>query len=109
MKKYVHERQEDFITLIVNYTVKDVSTVNDAVDKGNEFLKTLDIGKRYSHIEGQEKSVFLPSAKKQWLHPEDIEADQAFNDTFTPNVNLYHANTQYSKSVLVYSERSYVW
>ena len=99
MNKYVQDRLEDFRKLIMNYKDKDVTTVNDAVDEVNKFLKTLDSSKRYNHIEGEEKSVFLPSAKKQRLHPEDIEADQTFNDAFTPVDNLFHANPQYSKKV----------
>ena len=52
---------------------------------------------------GEVKSVLLPSAKKQRLHPEDIEADQATNNAFTPVENMYHANTQYSKKVFQYT------
>ena len=69
--KYVQKRLEDFLKLTVNYTYKDVTTVNDAVDEVNKFLKTLD-SKRYNHIEGEDKSVFYTTAKKQWLNPEDI-------------------------------------
>ena len=65
--------------------------MNDAVNKVNAFLKTLNTKKQYDRIDGDEHT-FKPSAKTKRLHPEEIEANKRVNNEYTPIENLYQDN-----------------